>query len=52
MILVDASLLVYAYRASGLEHGRTGDLHGLRLATHDHGFARFDGLRWFDPIQA
>ncbi len=24
--------------------------HGLRLATHDHGFARFDGLRWFDPI--
>lgn len=24
--------------------------HGLKLATHDHGFARFDGLRWFDPI--
>jgi toxin-antitoxin system PIN domain toxin len=24
--------------------------HGLRLATHDAGFARFAGLRWFDPI--
>lgn len=24
--------------------------HGLKLATHDSGFARFDGLRWFDPI--
>jgi toxin-antitoxin system PIN domain toxin len=24
--------------------------HGLRLATHDHGFARFEGLRWFDPL--
>ena len=24
--------------------------HGLRLATHDAGFARFDGLRWFDPL--
>lgn len=24
--------------------------HGLKLATHDSGFARFDGLRWFDPL--
>lgn len=24
--------------------------HGLRLASHDAGFARFGGLRWFDPI--
>ncbi|MHA6695267.1 TA system VapC family ribonuclease toxin [Homoserinimonas sp. A520] len=24
--------------------------HGLKLATHDAGFARFDGLRWFDPL--
>ncbi len=24
--------------------------HGLKLATHDHGFGRFEGLRWFDPI--
>lgn len=23
--------------------------HGLRLATTDAGFRRFDGLRWFDP---
>jgi uncharacterized protein len=26
--------------------------HGLRLASHDNGFARFDGLRWFDPLAA
>ena len=24
--------------------------HGLVLATHDHGFGRFRGLRFFDPI--
>jgi toxin-antitoxin system PIN domain toxin len=24
--------------------------HGLKLATHDAGFARFAGLRWFDPL--
>lgn len=24
--------------------------HGLKLATHDAGFARFEGLRWFDPL--
>ena len=23
---------------------------GLTLATHDHGFARFHGLRWMDPL--
>jgi len=23
---------------------------GLMLATHDHGFARFRGLRWLDPL--
>lgn len=26
--------------------------HGLKLASHDEGFARFEGLRWFDPIAA
>jgi toxin-antitoxin system PIN domain toxin len=26
--------------------------HGLKLASHDHGFARFEGLRWFDPLAA
>jgi toxin-antitoxin system PIN domain toxin len=26
--------------------------HGLKLASHDQGFARFDGLRWIDPIAA
>jgi len=24
--------------------------HGLVLATHDHGFARFSSLRWVDPL--
>ncbi len=24
--------------------------HGARLATHDRGFGRFPGLRWFDPV--
>lgn len=24
--------------------------HGLTLCTHDHGFARFEGLRWMDPL--
>ena len=24
--------------------------HGLKLATHDAGFGRFAGLRWFDPL--
>lgn len=26
--------------------------HGLRLATTDSGFARFDGLDWFNPLRA
>lgn len=26
--------------------------HGCRLATADRGFARFEGLDWFDPIRA
>jgi toxin-antitoxin system PIN domain toxin len=26
--------------------------HGLKLASHDQGFARFEGLRWIDPIAA
>ena len=24
--------------------------HGLKLATHDRGFGRFEGLRWVDPL--
>ena len=24
--------------------------HGLRLASHDAGFGRYPGLRWFDPL--
>jgi len=24
--------------------------HGLILASHDHGFRRFEGLRFFDPL--
>lgn len=26
--------------------------HGLKLATTDRGFARFDRLEWFDPLSA
>lgn len=26
--------------------------HNARLATRDRGFARFPGLRWFDPVSA
>ncbi len=26
--------------------------HGLRLATTDHGYARFERLQWFDPLRA
>ncbi len=26
--------------------------HGCRLATADRGFARYPGLRWFDPVAA
>jgi uncharacterized protein len=26
--------------------------HGLVLASHDHGFRRFSGLRFLDPLQA
>lgn len=26
--------------------------HGLRLASHDQGFSRFEGLRWIDPLAA
>jgi predicted nucleic acid-binding protein len=25
--------------------------HGLKLATSDSGFARFQGLEWFDPLR-
>jgi uncharacterized protein len=25
--------------------------HGGRVATADRGFARFEGLRWFDPLE-
>lgn len=26
--------------------------HGATIATRDHGFARFPGLRWLDPLTA
>ncbi len=26
--------------------------HNARIATRDRGFARFPGLRWFDPVAA
>ena len=30
----------------------TAVAHGCRLATTDRGFARYPGLRWFDPATA
>lgn len=29
----------------------TAMVHGARVATADRGFARFPGLRWFDPVE-
>lgn len=30
----------------------TAIVHGASIATADRGFARFPGLRWFDPVDA
>jgi toxin-antitoxin system PIN domain toxin len=43
----------------GLKTSDVPDVHlaamaignGLRLASHDAGFARFAGMRWFDPLR-
>ena len=53
-----AAIMADLYRAGNLAANDVPDIHlaslaishGLKLATHDHGFSRFDGLRWFDPI--
>lgn len=47
MILVDTNLLLYAAD----EHLAVIAIeHGLELQSHDAGFARFEGLRWADPL--
>ena len=60
MTLVDPNLLVYNTFSAAPEHERSrrwleeqladGDEHGLVLASHDHGFRRFTGLRTIDPL--
>lgn len=53
-----ASIMGDLYREGSYAAGDVPDIHlaalsishGLKLATHDHGFARFAGLRWFDPL--
>lgn len=55
-----AAIMTDIYRSGDFDANDVPDIHlaalaishGLKLATHDHGFARFDGLRWFDPIDA
>ncbi|MGL4178327.1 MAG: TA system VapC family ribonuclease toxin [Dermatophilaceae bacterium] len=53
-----AELLGRCLRTRGLRPSDVPDAHlaalclehGLSIATSDAGFARFDGLRWFDPL--
>ena len=53
-----AAIAAELYRTNGLSAVDVPDVHlaalaishGVRLATHDHGFSRFEGLRWFDPL--
>lgn len=53
-----ASIAADLYRSGEYSANDVPDLHlaalaishGLKLATHDAGFARFEGLRWFDPL--
>jgi hypothetical protein len=42
---LSANLLPHAYLAA------LALTHGCRLATADRGFARFQGLDWFDPVR-
>ncbi|HEY5858421.1 MAG TPA: TA system VapC family ribonuclease toxin [Aldersonia sp.] len=42
---IRANLVPDAYLAA------TAIVNGAKLATADHGFARFPGLRWFDPTE-
>lgn len=43
---IKANLVTDAYLAA------VAIAHGSRVATRDRGFARFPGLRWFDPAAA
>jgi uncharacterized protein len=43
---IRGNLVTDAYLAA------TAIAHDARLATRDRGFARFPGLRWFDPARA
>jgi toxin-antitoxin system PIN domain toxin len=54
-----AAILAELHRAARFAANDVPDLHlaalaishGLKLATHDRGFSRFEGLRWFDPLE-
>lgn len=53
-----ADLFAELLMTPGLKHDDVPDVHlaalarshGLRLASHDRGFARFKRLEWFDPL--
>ena len=46
---VDGDAAVRANLIPDAHLAATALAHGARLATVDHGFARYPGLRWFDP---
>ena len=53
--LLGECLQVSALRANDVPDAHLAALtveHGLRLATTDSGFARFDRLEWFNPLTA
>ncbi|CAN5878001.1 type II toxin-antitoxin system VapC family toxin [soil metagenome] len=53
--LLGEGLQVSALRANDVPDAHLAALaveHGLRLATTDSGFARFDRLEWFNPLTA
>ena len=57
MILVDADLLVYAATPQLPQHAAARAWldalaieHGLELCSNDGDFARFQGLRWSNPL--
>jgi toxin-antitoxin system PIN domain toxin len=53
--VLDDCLLGASLRANDVPDAHLAALtieHGLTLATTDSGFARFDRLAWFDPLQA
>lgn len=54
-----AAIMDRLLATAGLNHNDVPDAylaaiaigHGLEIKSHDAGFARFDGLRWSDPLR-